>query len=77
MATELPELIELIDMFEFLDELRMSGVTNMYGAGPYLQKEFPVDRQESSAVVQAWMKTFDGETSAEMRATAAIDGQGV
>jgi hypothetical protein len=26
---------------EFLDDLRESGDTNMYGAGPYLDAEFP------------------------------------
>ncbi len=31
------------DMHVFLDALRDSGVTNMFGAAPYLQKEFGLD----------------------------------
>ena len=27
--------------FAYLEELRHSGVTNMYGARPYLQRKFP------------------------------------
>lgn len=30
--------------FDFLDDLRESGVTNMFGATPYLIEEFGVDR---------------------------------
>lgn len=29
------------EYFDFLEKLRDSGVTNMYGATPYLQKQFP------------------------------------
>lgn len=43
----------------YLDELRESGVTNMYGAGDYLAEEFP-DLSNSAAdeVLLDWMKTF-------------------
>ncbi|QOR55567.1 MAG: hypothetical protein UMS36scaffold28_57 [Phage 59_13] len=47
------------EMFEYLDELREQGITNMYGAGPYLQKEFLLDRQTARAVLQEWMLTFE------------------
>lgn len=44
---------------EFLNELRDSGVTNMFGAAPYLQEEFPeLDRKEAREIVQEWMRTF-------------------
>jgi hypothetical protein len=43
---------------EYLDELRESGVTNMYGAGPYLVEAFGVSRQESHAILGYWMRTF-------------------
>ena len=29
-----------IKVFHFLDQLRESGITNMYGATPYIQTEF-------------------------------------
>lgn len=41
---------------EFLDELRESGETNMFGAAPYLMEEFPeFDRREAKAIVSEWM----------------------
>ena len=47
------------EMFEYLDDLRASGETNMYGAAPYLQDEFGLDRREARAVLQRWMQTFE------------------
>lgn len=42
---------------EFLDDLRESGETNMFGAAPYLMEEFPeLTRQEAKAIVQQWMR---------------------
>lgn len=57
------------EMLEFLDELRESGITNMYGAGPYLEEEFPVtladphprsfrSSEKAGEVLLYWMKTF-------------------
>lgn len=43
---------------EYLDELRESGVTNMYGARPYLIREFDLSKTEASEVLSYWMKTF-------------------
>ena len=39
----------------FLDALRASGETNMFGAGPYLREEFGLSRDESHRVLSAWM----------------------
>ena len=47
------------DHLEFLDELRESGVTNMFGARPYLKKEFrTLSNDEAGEVVSYWMRTF-------------------
>ncbi len=47
---------------DFLDELRASGITNMYGAGPYLQDNFDdLSREEASAILFYWMKTSPRE----------------
>lgn len=43
----------------FLEELRISGVTNMYGAGPYLQKEFGLDKKEAHKILADWMKNYN------------------
>lgn len=54
---ERPEIVE-DEHLEYLDELRESGVTNMFGAGSYLQEYFGLDRKEASTVLTYWMKTF-------------------
>ena len=55
-------MIELTEVeteyFEYLDELRESGVTNMYGAGAYLEDEFYIGKREAGDVLIKWMKTF-------------------
>jgi uncharacterized protein YciI len=44
---------------EYLDALRESGVTNMFGAGRYVQEQFGVSRHEAKDIVTHWMITFD------------------
>ena len=47
---------------EYLDNLRESGVTNMFGAGAYLRYEFPeLGRKESGKILGYWMKTFGSD----------------
>jgi hypothetical protein len=67
--SELPD--NLAEAFEYLDELRDSGATNMFGAAPYLMGDFDFERPVAVAVVSAWMKTFDGDASPEDRAAKA------
>lgn len=43
----------------FLDELRDSGATNMFGAAPYIVEEFGVTRQEARDLLLNWMQTFE------------------
>lgn len=45
----------------YLENLRRSGVTNMYGAGPYLQAEFGLSRQEARDILIDWMKNYKRE----------------
>jgi hypothetical protein len=59
---------ELASYFEFLDELRESGVTNMFGACPYIIKHFNISMDKASAVLGKWMNTFDDNKSALERA---------
>lgn len=43
----------------YLDGLRESGVTNMFGAASYLQNEFPeLDKSSATKVLVDWMNTF-------------------
>lgn len=45
-------------IIEYLDDLRESGVTNMFGAGPYLQRKFSMDEKEARNWLKQWMETF-------------------
>lgn len=42
----------------YLDTLRESGVTNMFGAAPYLVEEFGIDLSIARKILAYWMKTF-------------------
>jgi hypothetical protein len=46
------------DVYVFLDELRDSGETNMFGAEPYVREEFEIPRSEARKLVTAWMGSF-------------------
>jgi hypothetical protein len=43
---------------DYLDNLRDSGETNMFGAGRYLEAEFGLDKREAREVLSKWMKSF-------------------
>jgi hypothetical protein len=45
-------------MFDYLDELRDSGIVNMFGARPFLMAEFDIPPNVASKVLSDWMKTF-------------------
>ena len=47
------------EVFNYLNELRESGVTNMFGAGSYLVDEFEISKQEASKLLSKWMDNFD------------------
>jgi len=48
------------DVFDFLDTLRDSGVTNMYGARPYLEETFGFEKKEAAEWLARWMQTYAG-----------------
>ena len=39
----------------YLDQLRRSGVTNMFGAGPYLERDFGFDRKDAKTITLAYV----------------------
>ena len=43
---------------EYLDQLRESGETNMFGARPYLMQEFGLEKREAGEVLAKWMHSF-------------------
>lgn len=56
---------QLVEAFEYLDDLRASGATNMFGAGPYVQRDLGHDRRTSMKLVQYWMETFSEESASD------------
>ena len=43
----------------YLEELRKSGVTNMYGAAPYLQEAFGLKHSEAVAILADWVRSYN------------------
>lgn len=64
-------LDSMTEHFIFLDDLRASGETNMFGARPYLMDEFELDKADAAKSLSAWMETFD-ESPAATRAAKAL-----
>lgn len=53
---------------EFLDDLREDGITNMFGAAPFLQREFPdLTKREAREILIDWMRTFESRHPTEER----------
>lgn len=48
-------------MFDYLNNLRESGITNMFGATPYLAEEFDIDKRLASSVLSKWMENFNAD----------------
>ena len=44
--------------FKYLESLRESGVTNMFGAAPYLQNAFGLDKYEAKDILIEWMESY-------------------
>ncbi len=56
---------EEIEYFNYLNELRDSGETNMYGAGSYLERDFSLDRQNARKILTTWMENFNEDGYSE------------
>jgi hypothetical protein len=49
------------EVMEFLNLLRNTGATNMFGATPYIMQEFDIPKQEASKLLVLWMDNFNEE----------------
>jgi len=58
----------------YLDDLRESGETNIWGAPEYIEDDFGVTRKEAQEITSYWMTTFEerqrGITEAEINQMA-------
>ena len=59
MTTKVRPEIVTEEHLDYLDTLRESGVTNMYGALAYLEDDFGVTRKEAQEITSYWMDTFE------------------
>lgn len=50
-----------MEVLEYLNDLRESGETNMFGARVYIIKEFPVSPEEAKRLLLLWMDNFNKE----------------
>ena len=48
--------------YDFLEDLRQSGKTNMFVAAIYLQGQFGLDKGEAKAILLDWMKGHSDPT---------------
>lgn len=67
----MPETPTPKDAFEYLDRLRESGETNMFGARPYVENHFSIGAEAADKLVHAWMRTFDGVATVDVRVSNA------
>lgn len=49
------------EMREYLNDLRSSGLVNMFGSAEYLMEEFNLNRDSARQCVLYWMTTFSNE----------------
>ena len=62
----------LTSYFRYLDDLRESGVTDMFGASPYLVEEFSLDKPEARKILCLWRDTYSSDQTPTARAKVAI-----
>lgn len=50
----------------YLEKLRRSGITNMYGAGPYLASAFGISSRQARQILADWMHNYNRADYDEM-----------
>ena len=52
-------------VLNYLNGLRISGITNMFGARPYIIEMFEMDRTEAGRLLALWMQNFNEDGNYE------------
>ena len=65
-------MVDKIEAYTYLDELRDSGKTNMFGAGPYVESHFGISKNEAKEFVSGWMCSVEDGTW-DMEAHEAVE----
>lgn len=50
----------------YLEMLRRTGVTNMFGATPYLMEEFDLTKTEAIKILSSWMNNYNPDDYKEI-----------
>ena len=58
MTTERPTIAK-DEHLKYLDKLRLSGTTNMFGSGRYIAKAFGLKSRDAQTIVAYWMESFN------------------
>jgi len=64
------------EYFTYLDGLRASGVTNMFGAAPYLERKFVINRKQAMIILSAWMNSYGDGTKPAAERAASVNSKG-
>ena len=54
------------DCWVYLERLRRSGITNMYGAAPYLASAFGLSYDDAKKILADWMRNYDPDDYKEI-----------
>ena len=71
MAADKMDRDTLIEAFEYLDKLRASGITNMFGAAPYMERELGMSRHGARTILSKWMMTYSDQPASSRAEQAA------
>lgn len=72
MDINAPTELDLCTIFDYLDELRESGDTNMFGASVYLVDEFGMEKKQARSALSLWMQPFKPGFSVTERVQQAL-----
>ena len=53
-------MVEKEEVFDYLDALRESGITNMFSSPSYLMRQFDISKPEAFDLFIAWTEQFEG-----------------
>lgn len=45
-------------IFNYLEDLRESGQTNMFGAAPYIAEAFDLNKYQAREILSEWMNSY-------------------
>lgn len=51
----------------YLEKLRQSGIINMYGASPFLEKKFGISHDKANEILAKWMSEYKREDYAHIK----------